>query len=166
MRRSSAAGTGSTPSSTRARIQRAFARLGQLRSAGITDLRHGNLLEGDWSGAGRFAHGRDTRAAVPLPSGVACYAIAASMSRTPSGTRGVVLGDGLVPVDSALGRHVDPERTLQFSPGATWVGYGLHHLDLLDAPAVRVRLTEWLSRAQPARRRRSSGASAGVQCAE
>ena len=25
-----------------------FARLGQVRSAGITDLRHGNLMDGDW----------------------------------------------------------------------------------------------------------------------
>ena len=32
-----------------------FARLGKLRSAGITDLRHGNLLDEDWVGRDRFA---------------------------------------------------------------------------------------------------------------
>ena len=33
----------------------AFSRLGKLRSAGITDLRHGNLLDDDWMGKDRFA---------------------------------------------------------------------------------------------------------------
>jgi pimeloyl-ACP methyl ester carboxylesterase len=32
-----------------------FARLGKVRSAGITDLRHGNLLDEDWLGRDRFA---------------------------------------------------------------------------------------------------------------
>ena len=32
-----------------------FARLGRVRSAGITDLRHGNVLDADWAGADRFA---------------------------------------------------------------------------------------------------------------
>ena len=35
-----------------------FARLGKLRSAGITDLRHGNLVDEDWVGRDRFAHRR------------------------------------------------------------------------------------------------------------
>ena len=34
-----------------------LARLGQLRSAGITDLRHGNVRDADWTGRDRFAHG-------------------------------------------------------------------------------------------------------------
>ncbi len=49
----------------------AFARLGRIRSAGITDLRFGQvtaLREGD-----RFAPGSGHRETVPLPRGVACY---------------------------------------------------------------------------------------------
>ncbi len=54
-----------------------FARLGKIRSAGVTDLRHGSLLDEDWQGRDRFAHGHDTRTPLPLPDGVDCYAIAA-----------------------------------------------------------------------------------------
>ncbi|MCK7497623.1 MAG: hypothetical protein MZW92_47715 [Comamonadaceae bacterium] len=39
-----------------------FARLGKVRSAGITDLRHGNLLDEDWVGRDRFARARPTAA--------------------------------------------------------------------------------------------------------
>ncbi|MBG6074581.1 hypothetical protein [Polaromonas sp. CG_9.11] len=57
---------------------RPFASIGKIRSAGITDLRHSNLLEADGRHAGRFESTADTREALPLPAGVACYAVAAT----------------------------------------------------------------------------------------
>src|SRR4030095_10668393 len=36
-----------------------FARLEKIRSAGITDLRYGNLLDEDWEGRDRFEHSAD-----------------------------------------------------------------------------------------------------------
>ncbi len=57
---------------------RPLARLGSLRSAGITDLRHGNLLDEDWLGRDRFAREEDRRRPVPLPPGVVCCAVAAT----------------------------------------------------------------------------------------
>ena len=57
------------------------------------------------------------------------------------------MGDGLVPVDSALGRHKDPRRTLAFAKSHQWVGYGMSHFDLLDAPAVYQQIEQWLARA-------------------
>ncbi len=62
-----------------------FARLGKVRSAGITDLRHGNLLDEDWVGRDRFARGADRRQPVPLPAGVRCYAAAASLGQPAGG---------------------------------------------------------------------------------
>ena len=53
-----------------------FARLGRIRSAGITDLRYGNIVDEDWDGHDRFSHAGDTRQIVPLPPDVRCYAIA------------------------------------------------------------------------------------------
>ena len=47
-----------------------FARLGQVRSAGITDLRFGNVLDSDWQHQDRFERSSDTRQPVPLPRGV------------------------------------------------------------------------------------------------
>jgi hypothetical protein len=121
----------------------AISRLGKLRSAGITDLRHGSLLDEDWSGADRFAHGHDTRTPVPLPAGVACYAMAGALRLDSDKPRHKLLGDGLVPVDSALGRHAQVSRTLAFEPGRQWVGSGLGHLDLLGHADVAAQLRAW-----------------------
>ncbi|HSQ71945.1 MAG TPA: alpha/beta fold hydrolase, partial [Rubrivivax sp.] len=127
----------------------AFSRLGKLRSAGITDLRHGSLLDEDWAGSDRFAHGHDTRTPVPLPAGVACFAMAGALGDgaargVSGGLRDKLLGDGLVPVDSALGRHEDAARTLAFEPGRQWVGQGLGHLELLGDAGVAAQLRAWL----------------------
>jgi hypothetical protein len=122
-----------------------FARLGQLRSAGITDLRHGNLVDADWSGRDRFTRGPDRRALLALPTGVRCHALAASIGRRRGDLKDRLLGDGLVPLDSALGHHDDPRRALAFAPSRQWVGHGLNHLDLLDHPRVYGRLRRVLA---------------------
>ena len=129
-----------------------FARLGRLRSAGITDLRYGNLLDRDWRDRDRFAHEGDVRRHVPLPKGVKCYAIAASAGRRGSDLRERLLGDGLLPVDTALGRHPDPARRLSFPPSRQWVAFGSHHLDLLNRAEVYEKILDWLA---PVRRKRA-----------
>ena len=118
-----------------------FARLGKLRSAGITDLRYGNLLDEDWQGFDRFEHAGDLRHPVPLPEGVRCYTIAANIGRQT----GDLFGDGMVPVNSALGRHEDPGRTLSFAPSRQWVGYGMNHWNLLRQPSVYKQIRRWIA---------------------
>jgi hypothetical protein len=122
-----------------------FARLGKIRSAGVTDLRHGNLLDEDWEGRDRFAHAQDLRQPVPLPKRVQCYAIAASTGKRAGDLGDRVLGDGLVPVESALGRHTDPRLTLSIPKSRQWVGYGMNHLDLLSHPEVYAMMKRWLA---------------------
>jgi pimeloyl-ACP methyl ester carboxylesterase len=121
---------------------RPLARLGQLRSAGITDLRYGNVLERHWHGRDRFEFGSDERTPLPLPSRVRCYAVAARLARRP-GARAI--GDGLVPVDSALGRHPQPEHALAFPADQQRLVERAGHLDLLDHPEVTAALREWLA---------------------
>ena len=111
-------------------------RLGMLRSAGITDLRHGFVRDEDWQGRDRFERGPDRRVPTPLPPAVECHALA--------GTR-----DLLVPVGSALGRHRDRTRTLAFPEEHRWVGDGLGHFDLLDRPEVYERLRGIMAPAGP-----------------
>jgi len=123
----------------------AFARLGQIRSAGVTDLRYGNLTDEDWQGRDRFARAPDTRRPVPLPDGVTCYAIAATTAASPGGVRDRLVGDGLVPVASALGRHEDRARSLEFPAGRQWVAYETGHLDLLSRHDVYQQIARWLS---------------------
>lgn len=123
----------------------ALARLGKIRSAGITDLRHGSLLDADWQHRDRFAPGAEGHAPVPLPLDVACYAVAASLAQPNSPVRDRFVGDGLVPLPSALGRHRHPDRRLDFPRARQAVFYGLNHLDLLDHPAVYAQLQRWLA---------------------
>jgi pimeloyl-ACP methyl ester carboxylesterase len=124
-----------------------LARLGKLRSAGVTDLRFGNVLEEHWTGHDRFSVIGDVRRELKLPAGVQCYAVAAT--RTPREAGGDYASDGLVPVASALGRHARPELTLGFPEQHQWIGFGMGHLDLLGRPEVYARLRGWLSPACP-----------------
>ena len=121
-----------------------FGRLGKRRSAGITDLRYGNIVDEDWLDRDRFAHGPDDRCLVPPLPGVEHYAIAATLGLSTDSLRHRLLGDGLVPLDSALGRHASAERCLTFDEAHRWIGYGMSHLDLLRLPAVYERLVTWL----------------------
>jgi pimeloyl-ACP methyl ester carboxylesterase len=122
-----------------------FARLGRIRSAGITDLRYGNLLDRDWHGRDRFEHAGDRRQPVPLPRGVKCCTVAGSLGRRYGDLRERLLGDGIIPLDTALGKHTHGRRTLAFPRSRSWVAYGVHHLDLLSSRDVYARIKDWLA---------------------
>ncbi|WP_242108287.1 esterase/lipase family protein [Luteimonas aquatica] len=119
-----------------------FVRLSQLRSAGIQDLRHGNLLDRDWKrGNGR----EDNRTPLPLPAAVRAYAIAATtQAARRDGKPRRLSGDGLVPVASALGDHANPAFDLGIPASRRWIGYGINHLELLGDAAVYARIRRWL----------------------
>ena len=121
-----------------------LARLGRIRSAGVTDLRHGNLVDEDWQGHDRFLRGGDRRRRVPLPAGVRCYAVAASARRRGPLSRHLP-ADGLVPVESALGRHHDPRLALRIPAARRFIAYGTGHFDLLSSPAVYEKVAGWLA---------------------
>lgn len=124
-----------------------LARLARLRSAGITDLRHGRVRDDTTETPDRFAHGGDERLPLPLPNGVACYAVAATLASQRSRVAERLLGDGLVPLRSALGQHDDPTRQLAFEPDHQCVLYRTGHLELLSSPEVGAQLTRWLAQA-------------------
>ncbi len=119
-------------------------RLGMLRSAGITDLRYGNLLDEDWQGRDRFAAGKDPRQRVATPGHVEIFAAAATLGRQPGDRKDRWLADGLVPVYSALGQHRDATRRLEIPAAQQWVGYQMNHWDLLDHPALYAQLKAWM----------------------
>jgi len=109
-----------------------FTRLGKARSAGIRDLRHGTIT----LGGHRF---------IPLPKGVDCYAIAATMGARRNLLSDRLIGDGLVPLNSALGKHADRSRSLWFPKTHQWVGYQMGHLELLHRPEVYSQLRAWFA---------------------
>lgn len=128
-----------------------FARLGQLRSAGITDLRHGWVLPRDWqaqSSKGAWTraahHHADRRTPLPLPAGVDCYTIAATLAPQSSLLAERLTGDGLVPLNSALGKHDNPSMRLAFPVEHQCVLYRTGHVELLGSPRVTAQLDQWL----------------------
>lgn len=124
---------------------RPFTQLGMLRSAGITDLRHGHVLDDDWQGRGRFELALDHRRPLPLPEGVACFAVAATLAPQRGLLADRLTGDGLVPLRSALGQHDDPARRLVFAKHSQRIVYRTGHLELLSSAVVAQQLVQWLA---------------------
>lgn len=122
-----------------------LATLARLRSAGITDLRHGQVRDDTHPAPDRFTHRGDDRTPLPLPEGVACYAVAATLANPRSRVAERLLGDGLVPLRSALGQHDNPAHQLAFAPDHQCVLYRTGHLGLLSSPAVGAQLKRWLA---------------------
>ncbi len=108
-----------------------FTRIAKKRSAGITDLRHGSVTDAEQD-------------FVPLPVDVECYAMAATLGKKRNKVGEKLIGDGLVPLDSALGQHKDSARSLLFPTDHQWVGFETGHLALLGDPGVYAQLRNWL----------------------
>jgi pimeloyl-ACP methyl ester carboxylesterase len=132
----------------------ALTQFGRMRSAGITDLRYGNLIDEDWQGRDRFEHASDRRRGVPLPSDVQCYAIAATVANEPGDLSDRILGDGLVPLRSALGHHDERHLALEIPDSQQWIGGGMNHLDLLSRYEVYEQIRRWLTPVDQIRTRR------------
>jgi len=118
--------------------------LGRIRSAGITDLRHGNVSDDDWQHHDEHEDNTDRRRPTPLAGGIKHYAIAATLSKRSGERIGKLLGDGLVHPSSATGRHKDRDFNLAFPEGHTKILYNLGHLAMLHDSRVLDQLREWL----------------------
>jgi pimeloyl-ACP methyl ester carboxylesterase len=149
--------------------------LGQYRSAGIKDLRHGSLLDEDWQHA---ADGSQVAAAprpVPLLERVRYFMAAATLGGEVPDPPGVLSGDLLVSTPSALGDHPDERRRLRVPAENRRIFYQMNHFDLLDQPAVHRQILEWLGMHEPlscfpeetrSRARRASARPTSVVCGE
>ncbi|WP_420935127.1 esterase/lipase family protein [Alteromonas sp. A081] len=120
-------------------------RITQIRSAGIADLRHGYIVESDTHSERLFDFASDQRKPIPLPDGVACFAIATTSSASPNAINKHLVGDGLVPLNSALGIHENEAFTLNFKPENQWVGNNISHLGLLGNKTIYDVIHRWLS---------------------
>lgn len=112
-----------------------FAKLGKIRSAGVTDLRFGNVIDEHWQGRDRFERGADARTPVPLPRGVDCYIVAAEK-------------DALVPLASAFGEHPNPELSLTFPAAHRFIALGSGHIAVLRRSDVWHQIERWLLRSE------------------
>jgi pimeloyl-ACP methyl ester carboxylesterase len=132
---------------------RPFTALTGRRSRGIRDLRDGEMgtAARDSANVGDEVH--HAEAVRRLPESVKVLAVAGTRSTRPANRRvrstaHGLAGDGLVPVDSALGRHPDRERDLGLPESSRLVLFGHHHMDLLDSEEVVRSVSAWLSERQ------------------
>jgi len=119
--------------------------VGRRRSAGIKDLKHGDLLDEDWQGHHPDHSRPDTRQPVPLLPGIDYFFAAASLGQDEHDPLGHALGDILVRMDSAMGSHSDDLRHLNINPENCRVFHEKSHLDLLSDEQVHRQIVEWFS---------------------
>lgn len=116
---------------------------GRRRSAGIKDLRHGDLLDEDWQDTKHHDAKQDKRKPVPLLSGVDYYFIAASLGQNEQDPLGYALGDLLVRIGSAMGAHSDDQHTLKVKPENCRLFCEKNHIDLLTDELVQQQISDW-----------------------
>ncbi|MDI1301883.1 MAG: alpha/beta fold hydrolase [bacterium] len=108
---------------------RPLMQLGNIRSTGIQDLRHGRVTP-----AGQ-------EHSLQLPEHARHLLIAAHMGR---GERRHWMGDGLVPVRSALGQHLDTGKVLQGGDITRVEFSAMGHMAMLSDERIYAALLEWL----------------------
>ena len=114
-----------------------FAKITKVRSNGLTDLRHGYIVDEDWLHP-------DERKMIALPENINCYAVATTKSNSESSKLSHhIVGDGLVGVNSALGKHDD--LNLDIPKDNQWVGRNIGHMQLLSDKNVYEVVKKWMT---------------------
>lgn len=123
----------------------ALAKLGNLRSAGIIDLRYGSIYEADWKSlTNRSVVPADFRHPARLPLHVRTYLVAATLVEGHYESKATsLLGDGLVTIESALGEHTG-EHALAVPEAHKAVFYGVSHINLMYSKRVCKQVAAWL----------------------
>jgi triacylglycerol lipase len=137
------------------------AKLLNARSAGIKDLRYGSVLDDDWLDASPDSFFTDTSKHAPFVEGVSYGYVAAHYAPLGASAMGQMLGDLLVQLPSASGKHQDETRHLPFHMGH--VLEGVHHIALTRHPSVYPQLVRFLTEiTQDAPAGERTGADASV----
>jgi hypothetical protein len=128
---------------------RPVARLLNLRSVGVKDLRFGGVVEEDWQSVDPDELLRDRCVDVPFLDHATYHFIGTTVTRNSSNPLGAAVGDLLVPFPSAAGRG--RRRRVPFAVEHGRHLGALHHFDLLNHPAVYRQQHAWLRASATAR---------------
>ena len=118
--------------------------LGNLRSQGIQDLRHGNIVEADWQGRQCPDDTADCRQVTRLSRRGRHWLIGATRDAQAPADPWAARGDDLVPLASALGLCAQGRHALDGPAVERRVLADTGHLALLSAPQVQPLLREAL----------------------
>jgi hypothetical protein len=121
-----------------------FAKLGKIRSAGVTDLRYGYIIDEDWQNKDRFKLLEDNSSNISLPKIISFYSIAAVVGKKTTSVSSALLGDKMVTVKSALGKHSKRSKNLNFKKENTWIAYETSHIELLGSAEIYKKIKSWL----------------------
>lgn len=133
-----------TRSLTRVTYTRPFASIGDIRSAGVKDLRYGYLRDEDWQkdeASGEYT----ATPALPALDHVGHFLVAATLGKREDDPLGRWLGDLLVPVSSAVGHSRVPSRRFSARDQDGRVFYGMNHFALLHHKDVYEAIAGWLA---------------------
>lgn len=129
-------------------------KVGEIRSSGTKDLSLGFVQHQDWlQHDSKSEPGKNTDQAQGgplfhqrprLPSGVESYAVATCLGKNLQDENNRRLGDGLVPVNSALGESKTGYMALNYLESHKWIGASINHLDLLSDPQVSAKVKQWV----------------------
>ena len=122
---------------------RPIARVLNLRSSGIKDLRYGYLVDECWMDQDCDAFLRDTSREIPFLPTARHYFICATLTREPDAAVGRVIGDLLVMQPSAWAQEARGRRLSFPIEHYHHVG-GANHFDLLNHPAIFAQMRRCL----------------------
>ncbi|MAA76172.1 MAG: hypothetical protein CMN28_15890 [Salinisphaeraceae bacterium] len=138
-------GNAVTHSLTRTPFTAPLSRVGNIRSAGVKDLRFGYILDDDWDDKDPDAPGHKPGRPSPLLDHVRYFFIAATVGKHPKDRLNHWIGDLLVPVKSASGIRHKPNRRSRIGHQHGRVFYDMNHFALVYHPEVYAAIETWLT---------------------
>lgn len=127
-------------------VTKVIAVLGDLRSDGIKDLRHGYVTDEDWQkqNADDLFYYHQNK--LPLLKGVDHYLICGTLSKVIGSKMGRLFGDGMVHPASGTGRGLFQSSRIPFLETHCKVFPDLSHFNLLRSKRVYQQIKMWCSR--------------------
>jgi len=117
--------------------------LGDLRSAGIKDMRHGYLTEEDWQGKNADALFHWPQNKIPLLKRADHYLICGTLSKVAGSKMGKLFGDGLVHPASGTGQGLFSSSALPFLKEHCKILPGISHHHLQTSRRVYAQIKNW-----------------------
>lgn len=117
-------------------LSRPLAKILNVRSHGIRDLRHGFVADEDWKNRPADALNAEARTPIPRLDNVRYHFIGSSIGANENDLIGKVIGDGLVKLPSSTAREL--------ADADTAVLFKAHHMQLLNHPAIYTQIVQRL----------------------
>jgi pimeloyl-ACP methyl ester carboxylesterase len=117
-------------------LSRPLAKVLNVRSHGIRDLRHGFVADDDWKNRPADALNAEVRTPIPRLDTVRYHFIGSSIGLDEHDVIGKVIGDGLVKLPSATARELANADTALL--------FRAHHMHLLNHPAIAEQIAQRL----------------------